>query len=65
MKGFPCDAGALPRQSGSGARFCNQVERMRLLADYTGEEIDPDRARWVVERAAAFLCAIKDAFGPD
>ncbi|NEX18189.1 MAG: DNA-binding protein [Halochromatium sp.] len=54
--------GRIPADLG---RTLNQVERMRLLADYTGEEIEPERARWVVEQAATFLCAIKDAFAPD
>lgn len=54
--------GRIPADLG---RTLNQVERMRLLADYTGEEIEPERARWVVDRAAAFLGAIKVAFASD
>lgn len=53
--------GRLPADLG---RALNQVERMRLLADYTGEDIAPERARWVVEQAAAFVSAIKDARTP-
>jgi len=54
--------GRIPTDLG---RVLKQVERTRLLADFTGEEIEPERALGVVERAAAFLCAIKDTFGPD
>ena len=36
-------------------RSINQVERIRLLADYTGEGIDREKARWAVDQADAFL----------
>lgn len=36
-------------------RSLNQVERVRLLADYTGEAIDAERAAWVVTQAASFV----------
>ncbi len=35
-------------------RVLNQVEQIRLLADYTGEEIEPDKAAWAVEQASVF-----------
>jgi uncharacterized protein (UPF0332 family) len=54
-------SGRLPADLG---RVLNQVERMRLLADYTGEDIEQERARWVVEQAASFVGAKKDAFTP-
>jgi hypothetical protein len=41
-------------------RALNQVERIRLLADYTGEEIDPAKAAWVLEQAGAFVEAIRN-----
>lgn len=41
-------------------RTLNQVERIRLLADYTGETIQPERAAWVVEQATAFVEAIQN-----
>ena len=47
--------GILPADLG---RTLNRVERIRLLADYTGEEIDRDRATWAVEQAATFVQAI-------
>jgi uncharacterized protein (UPF0332 family) len=40
-------------------RALNQVERIRLLADYTGEEVDAEMARWAVEQAMSFVEAVK------
>ncbi len=40
-------------------RALNRVERPRLLADYTGEAMDPDKVAWVVEQAAAFVDAMR------
>jgi uncharacterized protein (UPF0332 family) len=45
-------------------RALNQVERIRRLADYIGEEIQPDRAAWVVEQAASFVDAIQNDPNP-
>ena len=36
-------------------RAINQVERIRLLADYTGEAIDEGKARWAIDQADAFV----------
>lgn len=36
-------------------RALNQVERIRLLADYTGEAIDAEKAVWAVDQAESFL----------
>lgn len=36
-------------------RALNQVERIRLLADYTGETIDAEKAVWAVDQAESFL----------
>lgn len=47
--------GILPADLG---RALNRVERIRLLADYTGEDIARDRATWAVEQATAFVQAI-------
>jgi uncharacterized protein (UPF0332 family) len=44
--------GVLPSDLG---KSLNQVERVRLLADYTGEEVAADKAKWVVEQAASFV----------
>ena len=47
------------RMSVDLGKALNQVERVRLLADYTGEQIDAERARWAVEQAEAFLVAVE------
>ncbi len=39
-------------------RTLNQVERIRLLADYTGEEIDKDAAQRVILQADSFVAAV-------
>lgn len=36
-------------------RALNQVERIRLLADYTGEAINAEKAVWAVDQAESFL----------
>jgi uncharacterized protein (UPF0332 family) len=36
-------------------RILNQVERIRLLADYTGEPIDIEKAIWAVDQADHFI----------
>ena len=42
----------------------NQVERIRLLADYTGEEVAADKARWAVAQAAAFVGTVQRTLAP-
>ncbi len=45
------------RTSADLGRSLNQVEQVRLLADYTGEDIDLDKAHWAVDQAARFIAA--------
>ncbi len=45
-------------------RVLNQVEQIRLLADYTGEEIEPDKAAWAVEQATVFVETIQNSIRP-
>ena len=40
-------------------RSLNQVEQMRLLADYTGDEVDVENATKAVVQAEAFLAAVR------
>lgn len=40
-------------------RSLNQVEQIRLLADYTGEEVDDERAGWAIKQAESFVDAMK------
>jgi uncharacterized protein (UPF0332 family) len=51
------------RLSGDLGRSLNQVERIRLLADYTGEAIDEPKVRWAVDQAAAFLAQVESLLG--
>ena len=51
------------RLSGDLGRSFNQVERIRLLADYTGEAIDEPKVRWAVDQAAAFLAQVESLLG--
>lgn len=37
----------------------NQVEQVRLLADYTGEEIDNQTAHWAIDQASVFLDTVR------
>lgn len=46
-------------------RILNEVEQIRLLADYTGEEIDLQKALWAVEQAESFVEAMRAGFVPD
>ena len=43
----------------------NKVERLRMLADYTGDPISGDDAKWAVEEALIFVDAIRIAFALD
>ena len=37
----------------------NKVADIRLIADYTGDEVTTERAEWAVEQAATFVDAIR------
>jgi uncharacterized protein len=41
-------------------RSFNQVQRLRHLADYTGDSIGLDEAAWALAQAEAFVAAIKE-----
>ena len=47
--------GILPAELG---RALNQVERIRLLADYTGEPLEPDKVEWAIDQAEEFIRTI-------
>ncbi len=42
----------------------NKVERLRLLADYTGDPIEPKDAAWAVEEAEGFVACMRSKFTP-
>lgn len=46
------------RLDGDLGRALNQVERIRLLADYTGQPIDWAKANWAVDEAERFLANV-------
>ena len=54
--------GLLPIELG---RSLNQVERIRLLADYTGDEVDVENTKKAVEQAEVFLSAVKNFCSDD
>ena len=37
----------------------NKVERLRLLADYTGDPVSIDDATWAIAQADAFIAAVR------
>lgn len=43
-------------------RSLNQVEDMRLLADYTGDPVPHKDAAWSLEKAEAFVEAVRQKF---
>ena len=43
----------------------NRVEKLRLLADYTGEPVSQEDAEWAVTQAKAFLAAVRLRFSQD
>lgn len=40
-------------------RALNKVEDLRLIADYRGDTVSPDKATWAVEQATNFIVAIR------
>ena len=51
--------GHVPSELGSAL---NKVERLRLLADYTGDPVSDEDAAWAVGQAYSFVATIRDAF---
>ena len=40
----------------------NNVQKLRLFADYSANSVELDDAAWSVERAEAFVAAVKKKF---
>jgi uncharacterized protein (UPF0332 family) len=40
----------------------NKVQSLRQLADYSGDPVRLDRAAWALERAEAFVAAVRGRF---
>lgn len=53
--------GLLPSELG---KALNKAESIRIMADYTGEDIGDEKATELVEQAALFVGAVKDRFAP-
>ena len=51
-----CRAGHVDSDIGSSL---GKVERWRLVADYTGDLIDEEQARWALAQAETFVAAVK------
>ncbi len=52
--------GHLPADHGQDL---NNVQKFRLVDDYSADSVDLADAGWSVERAAAFVAAVKAKFG--
>jgi uncharacterized protein (UPF0332 family) len=52
-------AGHLPADHGQDL---NNVQKFRLVADYSADSVDLGDAAWSVERAEAFVAAVKKKF---
>jgi uncharacterized protein (UPF0332 family) len=52
----------IPRELG---RALNEVEQLRLLADYTGEQITHEQASNAVKKAEIFVAAIRGMLSLD
>lgn len=46
-------------------RALNKVEDLRLIADYKGDPIEPEKAAWAVDQAQEFVQAMRKMFVPE
>lgn len=46
-------------------RTFNKVEDLRLIADYKGDPIEPEKATWAVDQAQEFVQAMRTIFVPE
>jgi uncharacterized protein (UPF0332 family) len=53
--------GLLPSDLG---KALNKAENVRILADYTGEEIEVEKAREIVAQADLFVVSVENKFAP-
>ncbi len=51
--------GRVPTELG---KALNRVAEIRLIADYTGDEVSTERAQWAVEQAVVFVETMRDEF---
>jgi uncharacterized protein (UPF0332 family) len=53
--------GKLPVELG---KTLNRAAEIRLIADYTGDEVTQDKAQWVIEQAGLFVEAVQRKIAP-
>ncbi len=53
--------GRLPVSLG---KALNRAAEIRLIADYTGDEVSAEKAQWVIEQATLLLDAVQREFRP-
>lgn len=54
-------AGRFPVELG---KALNRVAEIRLVADYSGEEVTTDQAQWVIEQAELFVRTVRQKLEP-
>ena len=54
-------SGRMPVESG---KALNRIARIRIVADYTGNQVEAATAQWAVEQAESFLAEIRLRFPP-
>ncbi len=43
----------------------NKIEDLRLIADYTGDPVEIEKADWAVQQAEIFVQAMQSTFSPE
>jgi len=55
-------SGQLPVELG---KALNRAAEIRLVADYSGEEVTTDKAQWVIEQADLFVGTVRQKLEPE
>ncbi|MBK8119242.1 MAG: HEPN domain-containing protein [Sulfuritalea sp.] len=53
--------GRLPVELG---KALNRAAEIRLVADYSGEEVTVEKAQWLIENSAVFIETVRQELGP-
>ena len=53
--------GRLPVDLG---KALNRAAEIRLIADYTGDEVNAEKAQWIIQQAALFIEAVQRELAP-
>ena len=54
-------SGRLPVELG---KALNRAAEIRLVADYSGEEVTVEKAQWLIENSAVFIETVRQELGP-